>query len=141
MGNDHNAKTVQEAQNGNIGRHEYKSNHSLVLLRVNELREKRKIKHDRLGIEQGDEHGFFEILTRRDLDRRPLTRFGKDHSKTQPSKVGCAHPFQGQKQMRIRLQQSSHAGHRHPQQNLVTQNQACNRGNATPHAALGGRGN
>ena len=70
-----------------------------------------------------------------------LDVFGKDHSKTQPGKVSGAQPFQGHKQMRIGLQKCRHTGHGHPQQNLVAQNQTRDRGRATPHAALGGRGN
>ena len=133
------AKAVQKAQHGNGHGHHGKCDPALVVHRIDELREKCKVKHDRLGVEQGDEQGFTKVMPGRDLNAGALARFGGDHFVAQPRQVSRAQPLQSHEQGWLGFEQSRHTRHREPQQNLVPHKQPKDRCQTASHAAFAGR--
>ena len=108
--------------------------------RVHEQREKGQVKHDGLGIEQRDQQGLAKVVARFDLQDRRITSLGEQHLETQPGQIGGAGPLHGAKGGRVRNHDGRHTGHRGPQQNLVTNDDAEGGAHAAGNAALAGRG-
>ena len=113
-------ETVQQHQRGRRHRQHAKRDHALLAHRINEQRQKGKVEHDRLWVEQGDQEPLPKgALPRGRRRRAALLRAQAPHADAQPGQIGRAHPLQARERHGVRVQQRRHAPQRAPDQDLV----------------------